>query len=313
MMKKAGEILRETRLSKNLTVEEIYEGTKIRQSYIEAIENSNYTNFHSPTTIKGFLRNYAFFLNLNPENIIAVYRREQSANSKSFKKKWKFRLPNLHLSPILFVLAASFVIILSVIAFFAYKYIEVSTPPQFEIVSPSDQFSTTQDKITVEVLALKDGTEIQINNKTITTINNKGNIFTIVDLVEGENTIIVKAINGYKKETTKQIKVYRQTPQAPQIADANIAIKLTDTKPYQITYSIDDGAPINKTMNPGDVISFTSKTKTSISATDKMYKFLDISLNQSKVSLLQNIAKQEISYTFNKDKNQYDIKITALP
>jgi cytoskeletal protein RodZ len=117
MMKKAGDLLKEARIQKKLTIEEVHEGTKIRPSYIEAIENSNYTIFHSLTTIRGFLRNYANFLDLNPESIIAVHRREESIKSLSNKKRLPLGLNNFHISSNVFVVLAALLVVSSVIVF----------------------------------------------------------------------------------------------------------------------------------------------------------------------------------------------------
>lgn len=314
MMRKAGEILFETRLKANISIEDVYEGTKIRPSYIEAIEKSNYSEFHSDTTVKGFLRNYAVFLGLNPENIIALYRREQSYREKTHDKKWDIKLPKFHISPTLFVIVASILIIASVIGFFTFKYVEVSVPPNFDVIAPIDQSTTTDDKVVVRVLAVQaQGIDVFINNKPITTLDEKGDYFTTIDLAPGENQITVTAINGYKKQTTKNIKVYRQNPQNIETTNVNASMKYIDTQAGIINYTVDATPTISKNFNPGETVSFVMQSKVTISGTARISRQLEVMVNNTRVTLLADKSSQQISYVFNKDKNTYEIQVTPLP
>ena len=309
-MKKAGDALREARLKKNITIDDVFEGTKIRPSYIESIEASKYDSFHSETTIKGFLRNYAQFLGLSPESIIAVYRREQITTSNlNIKKKWNIKLPMFSVSPSIFVVFASILIVVGVIGFFTYQYVQVSQPPNFAILEPADNFITTRDKVPVRVLRAKDESiELQINNKSITSVDENGNFYTVIDLVDGPNTIIVQATNGFKKTTTKAVTVTKTSQPSQQNKNMNIVIRSQTSKDLNISYSLDDAPSISITIKPGSETPIVAKTKFVINGANNMNNLLQITVNQTVVALLQNTSKQQI--VLNPDNS---IKITALP
>ncbi|MCG0276815.1 MAG: helix-turn-helix domain-containing protein, partial [Thermosediminibacteraceae bacterium] len=58
--KELGEYLKYTRLSKNISLEEINKETKIRVKYLVAIEEGNFESIPGGEVyIKGFLKNYA--------------------------------------------------------------------------------------------------------------------------------------------------------------------------------------------------------------------------------------------------------------
>lgn len=62
-----GYTLRQERERQNLTVEDIEQGTSIRALYIEAIEAGEYDKLPGAIYTKGFIKNYAKFLNLDAD------------------------------------------------------------------------------------------------------------------------------------------------------------------------------------------------------------------------------------------------------
>jgi MinD-like ATPase involved in chromosome partitioning or flagellar assembly len=65
--------LRNIRLAKGLTLEEIAEATKIKKSFLEAIENEDQKSFPAPIFLRGFLKSYAKALGLDPTEICDKY------------------------------------------------------------------------------------------------------------------------------------------------------------------------------------------------------------------------------------------------
>lgn len=60
-----GQKLKETRMKRGLSLAEAAFQTRIREHYLDALENDKYTNLPSTVQGKGFLRNYASFLGLD--------------------------------------------------------------------------------------------------------------------------------------------------------------------------------------------------------------------------------------------------------
>lgn len=75
-MKTAGDLLREKRLLKELTVEQVAAKIKVKPEYLNALEASDFDSLPGETTTKGFLRNYASALRLNPDTLLAMFRRD---------------------------------------------------------------------------------------------------------------------------------------------------------------------------------------------------------------------------------------------
>lgn len=87
-MEKLGELLKQARREKNLTLEEIGERTKIQCRYLEALEGGDVSPFAGEVYIKGALRNYAETVGLDPQEVLELYRslREEAVQAANGQK-----------------------------------------------------------------------------------------------------------------------------------------------------------------------------------------------------------------------------------
>lgn len=91
-MDELGQILREARETKGLTLAEVQAQTRINARFLEALETGEYAVLPSPVHVRGFLRNYSRFLELDPQPLVERYEQRQGAfapavtpNSRSIK------------------------------------------------------------------------------------------------------------------------------------------------------------------------------------------------------------------------------------
>lgn len=77
-MKTAGQILKETRIKKNLKIAQVAKVTKIHSAYLEALEEDDYQKLPSAISARGFVKNYAEFLGLSSSEVLAIFRRDFS-------------------------------------------------------------------------------------------------------------------------------------------------------------------------------------------------------------------------------------------
>lgn len=71
-----GEILRTTRREQGSTLADAANQTRIRESYLTALEDEEFSALGGDVYVKGFLRSYAKYLGMDPEPLVATYRRE---------------------------------------------------------------------------------------------------------------------------------------------------------------------------------------------------------------------------------------------
>ncbi|HEU5315273.1 MAG TPA: helix-turn-helix transcriptional regulator, partial [Chloroflexota bacterium] len=66
-----GEILRAARLRRRISLTEAEQATRIRQRYLQALEDDDYSVLPPGVYSVGFLRNYAIFLGVPPDDVLA--------------------------------------------------------------------------------------------------------------------------------------------------------------------------------------------------------------------------------------------------
>ena len=76
-----GNTLREARVRRNLTLQQVEEDTKIRVKYVQAMENEDFDVMPGATYVKGFLRTYSTYLGLDADVIIGEFRSRGMAPS----------------------------------------------------------------------------------------------------------------------------------------------------------------------------------------------------------------------------------------
>ena len=72
-MSSIGSVLREARSKKSISLEEVHSRIKIHPHVIELLEGDEFEKLPSPVFVKSFLRSYAEFLEVNPEEIVRAY------------------------------------------------------------------------------------------------------------------------------------------------------------------------------------------------------------------------------------------------
>ena len=76
-MESVGQKLREAREQHNFSIEQVARDTHISKQYLEALEQEQFSTIPGETYIIGFLRNYAEYLSLNPEEVVSLYKNIQ--------------------------------------------------------------------------------------------------------------------------------------------------------------------------------------------------------------------------------------------
>jgi len=71
-MGELGDLLRRTREEKGLSLDQAMEATRIRGEFLQALEEEDFDRLPAAVYVKGFLRNYATFLGLDPQEVLST-------------------------------------------------------------------------------------------------------------------------------------------------------------------------------------------------------------------------------------------------
>jgi cytoskeletal protein RodZ len=117
--------------------------TKIRARYLAALERGEYRELPGDVYTKGFLRNYALYLGLDPEEVVGQWRRERgdSGPSKAIltvPRPIAQPRPGLQFSPGIVVAALLTILIVGVGAWLGLQVMRFAKPPTLAVTSPRE-------------------------------------------------------------------------------------------------------------------------------------------------------------------------------
>lgn len=202
-MIKLGQRLSDERIRKGLSLDEVSQSTKIKIQYLTAIEKGEYEKLPSVSYVQGFVRNYAKFLGLPEDEILALFRREFN-EEKVFRvlptglaKDQEFTLTGFKLKQTFILIAIVFIAIFAYV-FFQYRYaflnppLTVSEPLEMEIIS----------RQTVQVIGKTDPNATVYVDKNEVPIDSNGYFEKSLSVFPGKTTIVVNVINTFGRQTS---------------------------------------------------------------------------------------------------------------
>jgi cytoskeletal protein RodZ len=207
-MIKAGEKLKEIRIEKGLSLEDVSKATKIKESFLDYIERGEYQKLPSVSYAQGFVRNYVKFLGLSEREIMAIFRREFDEEKtyrvlpKGFEKTEEFSITGFKIRQT-FVLIGGIIVLFLFYLLFQYRYAFINPP--LTIISPKDNSQITSSQ--VKISGITDSNAAVYVNKNLVSVDSRGNFEKTVSVFPGKSVITIKAINKFSRETTKQIQI----------------------------------------------------------------------------------------------------------
>lgn len=202
-MRTVASILRDARLSRRISLSDAEKATKIKLRYLEALEHGDWNKLPSSTFIMGFIRNYSTYLGLNPETVLALFRREYvlPSDTSILPKGWVSPLdrPPFVVTP---RLAVGFVVFIVFAFFFGYLFTQYRFfvgAPVLQLESPTQEQRLTQPY--VDVIGKTDSdAQLTINGQPVA-VSVSGTFAQSVSLTGGVNIIRVVSSNRFGKET----------------------------------------------------------------------------------------------------------------
>lgn len=200
-MNTLGDVLKQARQSRGWDLKRVERKTGISRNYLEFLEADDFYKLPSSTYIRGALKRYAEFLDLDSQEIIKRFRHEfehilTPDNSKSSipspKKGFNIKF--------IFIPA----IIVLILFYLGFSIKEAVSPPYIEIIQPLDDIITKESTLIIEGKT-ELGIDVFINNQAVSQIDN-GHFKQTIELLPGVNVI---EISGQKKYSKKQI-IYRR-------------------------------------------------------------------------------------------------------
>lgn len=203
-MKTVGSMLKEARIGKKLSLEQVERDTKIRLKFLTAIESDDYSRLPSVSYAKGFIKNYGVYVGLSADTVLAFFRRQTQETPKATLlpkgvseplNGSRFRLtPGRFLALLLFIFAGIFLV------YFGLQYRKLQIPPFLSLDSPKEKLVSGQRRIDVFGKTDPDAT-VTINTVSVL-VRKDGRFFDQITLEDGIQTITIVATSRFGKSKT---------------------------------------------------------------------------------------------------------------
>jgi transcriptional regulator with XRE-family HTH domain len=203
--------------------------TKIRRTYLAALERGDYAALPGAVYVRGFLRNYATYLGLDAEEAVAQWHRDAPAGvpEPAIVMPQALTAPRkgLVLSSGVVVAAVVTLVVLAILAYIGFQLIRFSEPPPLSVVDPPTAVTEVAETATTYTLR---GVTVAGGLVTIEapgrdplnlTAGGDGGWLATVDLRRGKNQFDVSAVDPKTGKAADQpIRLLITVPFSPVVA-----------------------------------------------------------------------------------------------
>jgi cytoskeletal protein RodZ len=211
-----GEILRQQRERKGITLEQAAEDTRIREKFIAALESGDHQALPGAVYTKGFLRNYADYLDLDSTDLVALYTAERLTTPEPPRRYEPLRpvmRSGVFISPAIivpFVFAAA---VIAFVGYLSYQFASFATPPRLEVLEPASDAIASRPEYLVRgrtVAGARVTVLVYPGPDTLADIrpDADGSFAAAVQLRPGANHIVVRVIDpaGKQSELSRSVR-----------------------------------------------------------------------------------------------------------
>lgn len=255
-----GEKLKKLRGDFRMSLSEISKVTRIQVKYLEYLENGEYTKLPAEVYVRGFLRSYARYLNIDEQALVKLYDRErhiqENLSHETLKKTFNVKnvsISSLVITPRTLVMV---MIVLLVSGAFIYLFREFQAfagAPRLIIFSPANGTTVETNETIVQGKTDK-GARVSINNQSVF-VGSDGTFSDKLILQAGLNTVTIIAINRFDKEKSETLSLEaKYIPEASDVPEGDTGVTPLET--FSLDVSVHD-IPTKITLEADGVVVFS--------------------------------------------------------
>lgn len=293
-----GSLLKRRRQSLKLSLATVELATKIRGKYLISIEASEVDQLPNDIYTRGFITKYADYLGLDADAVTKQYIVERGGfdTAALVGSPKPVRGRSFTVTPRLLIAGAFLVAMGLVVVYLGWQFSALAAAPRLQVDAPPGDLSVEGSTLAVAG-HVAGGADVFINDSPVLTDAN-GGFNNKLALQDGLNVIKVVATNKLNKSTTVTRNILAHLPAlggqplVPPAVFDGIAIGVTvKDSATNITTSIDGAKPTTITMLPGTVLSFSGKSKISLTTTNSAKTAIVITNAQVAAKDLGTIGK----------------------
>ncbi len=206
-----GDRLHRLREEAGLPLDAVAARTGISEKHLHAIEEGRYSDLPGLVYARNFVRKYAAVLEVREETVLQMFDREYAVGTKVAPPRSTAPLrPIRHsigLTPIVLRRALILLLGLVVLVYLGVELRHLTSPPIVTIASPPEQLTIAERAVEL-VGSTEPETTVTANGKPVL-VDRQGNFREVLDLQDGLNTILIRAVKkrGQATVVTRNILV----------------------------------------------------------------------------------------------------------
>lgn len=203
-MRKIGQIIENARKERNYSHQRLEEITKIKSSFIVAIENENWQVLPPFPTVLGFVKSISSALSIDEKMAVAVLKRDYPPKKLNINPK-----PDISSKPswnpkFTFMLGIALVIVI-ILGYLVFQYVKFTSPPKIDLISPVEGQIVSGNSVLVFGSTDMD-VKITVDNQPIL-VGEDGKFSTDLEVSPTAREVVVRAVSRSGKETVIERKI----------------------------------------------------------------------------------------------------------
>ncbi len=201
-MSRLGDTLRTQREKKGITLDQAAADTRIREKFLKALEDSDYQSLPGAVYTKGFLRNYAEYLDLDADELVVLFHQErgQAEPARTFQPMRPIIRRSLIFTPAVLVPVVVLAGIVLFVGYLYYQFVSFAVPPKLEVTDPPGDAIAQVASYQIRGRTVPDGrVTVQVfpGPQTVADIHptSDGSFSATVQLNPGANHIVIEVLD----------------------------------------------------------------------------------------------------------------------
>lgn len=203
-MKSVGKVLKEARIRKKLSRKRLESLTKIKEEFVEAIENESWEKLPDYPVVAGFVKSIAKVLKLDENSVLAFLRRDYPPKDLQINPKEEIS-GKFTWNPRITFVAGALTASLLVTGYLLYQYFNFVSPPKLVVEKPVEGQGVS-GRLLIVVGRTDPEASVLVNNQP-TIVGPDGRFSSEIEISQDTKEIVVVAKSRSGKETVVRRKI----------------------------------------------------------------------------------------------------------
>ncbi len=204
-MKTIGQILKNARVEKKLSIADLEDTTKIKESFLRSIENENWSSLPAFPVVLGFVKSISGVLHLNENTTVAILKRDYPPKKLTINPSPDISDKKMVWGPKTTFFAGVFFVVLFVVGYLGYQYYKFVSPPMIRLESPKENQMISGSSVLVFGSTDTDA-KITVNNQPVL-VDDGGKFKVDLGVSKATQEVVVKATSRTGKESVVSRKI----------------------------------------------------------------------------------------------------------